>query len=121
MILTVWGLLRIEDKIIKNYAFVWASNYIRTFDGFDSNKALGLYLTLIRSLESLSQSDYEIGALIKKALNILIPYWDTRQKTANSWIDWSLKAVHEENNEPSKLVRFWEIVVKNHSIFHKFK
>ena len=50
MILTIWGLLRIEDKIIKNYAFVWASNYIRTFDGFDANKALGLYLTLIRSL-----------------------------------------------------------------------
>jgi len=100
MLLTVWGLLRIEDKIIKNYAFVWTSNYIRTFDGFDSSKALGLYLTLIRGLESLSQGDYEIGALIKKALNILIPYWDTRAKTttasnANSWIDWSLKAVHE--------------------------
>jgi hypothetical protein len=31
MLLTVWGLLRIEDKIIKNYAFVWTSNYIRTF------------------------------------------------------------------------------------------
>lgn len=95
MILTIWGLLRIEDKIIKNYAFVWASNYIRTFEGFDANKALGLYLTLIRSLESLSQGDYEIGALIKKALNILIPYWDTRQRTQTSWIDWSLKAVHE--------------------------
>jgi hypothetical protein len=50
MILTIWGLLRIEDKIIKNYAFVWASNYIRTFEGFDTNKALGLYLTLIRGL-----------------------------------------------------------------------
>lgn len=95
MILTIWGLLRIEDKIIKNYAFVWASNYIRTFEGFDANKALGLYLTLIRGLESLSQGDYEIGALIKKALNILIPYWDTRQRSATSWIDWSLKAVHE--------------------------
>ncbi len=58
MLLTIWGLLRIEDKIIKNYAFVWASNYIRTFEGFDSNKALGLYLTLIRGLESLSQGDY---------------------------------------------------------------
>lgn len=31
MLLTVWGLLRIEDKIIKNYAFVWTSNYIRVF------------------------------------------------------------------------------------------
>jgi hypothetical protein len=59
--------------------------------------------------------------LIKKALNILIPYWDTKARTATSWIDWSLKAVHEENNEPNKLVRFWEIVVKNHKIFHKFK
>ena len=111
MLLTVWGLLRIEDKIIKNYAFVWTSNYIRNFEGFDSNKALGLYLTLIRGLESLSQGDYEIGALIKKALNILIPYWDARSRTSanssTSWIDWSLKAVHEENNEPNKLVRFW--------------
>jgi hypothetical protein len=50
MLLTVWGLLRMEDKIIKNYAFVWTSNYIRTFDNFDSSKALGLYLTLIRGL-----------------------------------------------------------------------
>jgi hypothetical protein len=48
MLLTVWGLLRIEDKIIKNYAFVWTSNYIRVFEGFDHTRALGLYLTLIR-------------------------------------------------------------------------
>jgi hypothetical protein len=95
MLLTVWGLLRIEDKIIKYYSFVWTSNYIRTFDGFDPNKALGLYLTLIRGLESLSQGDYEIGALIKKALNILIPYWDTKARGTNSWIEWSLKAVQE--------------------------
>ena len=50
MLLTVWGLLRIEDKIIKNYAFVWTSNYIRVFEGFDHTRALGLYLTLIRGL-----------------------------------------------------------------------
>jgi hypothetical protein len=58
MLLTVWGLLRIEDKIIKNYAFVWTSNYIRVFEGFDHTRALGLYLTLIRGLESLSQGDF---------------------------------------------------------------
>lgn len=46
----VWGLLRIEDKMIKNYAFVWTSNYIRVFDGFEQPKALGLYLTLIKGL-----------------------------------------------------------------------
>jgi len=86
-----------EDKIIKNYAFVWTSNYIRTFDNFDSNKSLGLYLTLIRALESLAHGDYEIGALIKKALNIMIPYWDSRGPPTGptSWIDWSLKAVHD--------------------------
>ena len=100
----VWGLLRSEDKMIKFYAFVWTSNYIRIFDGFDQPKALGLYLTLIRSLEGLNSSDYEIGALIKKALNVLIPYWDSQPvlesqgRQNNSWIDWSLKAVHEENN-----------------------
>lgn len=74
----VWGLLRIEDKMIKNYAFVWTSNYIRIFDGFEQPKALGLYLTLIKGLESLNHGDFEIGALIKKALNVLIPYWDSR-------------------------------------------
>ena len=109
ILLTVWGLLRMEDKIIKNYAFVWTSNYIRTFENFEATKSLGLYLTLIRGLESLTHGDYEIGALIKKALNIMIPYWDgkgTPQGQA-TWIDWSLKAVHEDNNEPNKLVRFW--------------
>ena len=87
MLLTVWGLLRIQDKIIKNYAFVWTSNYIRVFEGFDHTRALGLYLTLIRGLESLSQGDFEIGALIKKSLNILIPYWDNKPPSANgNWI-----------------------------------
>lgn len=33
----------------------------------------------------------------------------------------SLRAVHDESSEPTKLVRFWEIVVKNHEIFNKFK
>lgn len=87
MLLTVWGLLRIEDKIIKNYAFVWTSNYIRIFEGFDHTRALGLYLTLIRGLESLSQGDFQIGALIKKSLNILIPYWDNKPPSSNgNWI-----------------------------------
>ena len=78
MLPIVWGLLRIEDKMIKNYAFVWTSNYIRIFDGFEQPKALGLYLILIRGLENLNQGDYQNGALIKKALNVLIPYWDSR-------------------------------------------
>ena len=39
----------------------------------------------------------------------------------NNWIEMSLRAVHEEPNEPNRLVRFWEIVVKNHQIFNKFK
>ena len=124
MLLNVWGLLRLEDKTIKNYAFVWTSNYIRCFDALSQSKALGLYLILIRGLEGLGQGDYEIGALIKKSLNILIPYWDSRprdQSTGNNWIDMSLRAVHEEANEPNRLVRFWEIVVKNHQIFNKFK
>jgi len=43
----------------------------------------------------LSQGDFEIGALIKKSLNILIPYWDNKPPSANgNWIEWSLKAVH---------------------------
>lgn len=58
MLFNVWGLLRVEDKIIKNYAFVWTSNYIKYFDGLGQGKALGLYLILIRALESLSHGDY---------------------------------------------------------------
>lgn len=50
MLCVVWGLLRIEDKIIRNYAFVWTSNYISHFDGLGQSKALGLYLILIRAL-----------------------------------------------------------------------
>ena len=74
----------------------------------------------------MGHGDYEIGALIRKALNILIPYWDSRPKDVvnsgtNNWIELSLRAVHDENSEPTRLVRFWEIVVKNHLIFHKFK
>lgn len=80
MLCVVWGLLRIEDKIIRNYAFVWTSNYISHFDGLGQSKALGLYLILIRALEGLGHGDYEIGALIKKALNILIPYWDNKSR-----------------------------------------
>ncbi len=95
MLVTIWSLLRIEDKIIKNYAFVWTSNYIKAVDGFDNTRALGLYLTLIRGLEGLSQGDFQIGALIKKSLNILIPYWDNKPPHTNgNWIEWSLKAVH---------------------------
>lgn len=126
LLLNVWGLLRIEDKIIKHYAFVWTSNYIRYFDGLGQSKTLGLYLILIRALESLGHGDYEIGALIRKALNILIPYWDSRPReivtnNSNNWIELSLRAVHDDTTEPTRLVRFWEIVVKNHHIFHKFK
>lgn len=84
MLCVVWGLLRIEDKIIRNYAFVWTSNYISYFDGLGQSKALGLYLILIRALEGLGHGDYEIGALIKKALNILIPYWDAKSKDPNN-------------------------------------
>lgn len=58
MLCVVWGLLRIEDKIIRNYAFVWTSNYISYFDGLGQSKALGLYLILIRALEGLGHGDY---------------------------------------------------------------
>jgi hypothetical protein len=95
MLCVVWGLLRIEDKVIKNYAFVWTSSYISYFDGLGQSKALGLYLILIRGLEGIQHGDYEIAVLIKKALNILIPYWDAKSKdnqpqqtsqNGNSWI-----------------------------------
>jgi hypothetical protein len=107
MLSVVWGLLRIEDKIIRNYAFVWTSSYISYFEGLGHSKTLGLYLILIRALEGMQHGDYEIGALIKKALNILIPYWDAKGKdnqqlpggpNNNSWIDMSLRAVHDESN-----------------------
>lgn len=112
LLLNVWGLLRVEDKIIKHYAFVWTSNYIRHFDGLGPSKTLGLYLILIKALETLGHGDYEIGALIRKALNTLIPYWDSRPRellstNGNNWIDLSLRAVHEEISEPTRLVRFW--------------
>lgn len=58
MLYIVWGLLRIEDKVIRNYAFVWTSNYISYFDGLGHSKALGLYLILIRALEGLGHGDY---------------------------------------------------------------
>jgi hypothetical protein len=123
MLLNIWGLLRMEDKTIKHYAYVWVSNYIHCFDALNQSKVLGIYLILVRGLEGLGAGDYEIGALIKKSLNILIPYWDRRPRDTQpgNWIDMSLRAVHEESNEPNRLVRFWEIVVKNHEIFNKFK
>jgi hypothetical protein len=79
------------------------------------SKALGLYLILIRALEGTQPGDNEIGILIKKALNILIPYWDAKSKdqpqqtsqNGNNWIEMSLRAVHDESNEPTRLVKFW--------------
>lgn len=93
---------------------------------------LSIYLTLLRGLEALTQYDYEVGALNKKALNILIPYWSEHQseepsinptsdETNMTWITWTLRMLHEDTNEPFRLVRFWEIVVKNHEIFQQFK
>jgi hypothetical protein len=123
----IWALLKIEDKMLKNYAFICTSNFIRIFNIDETTKVLSIYLTLLRGLEALTQYDYEVGALNKKALNILIPYWAKRnpsndaensapntERDDQSWINWTLRMLHEDTNEPFRLVRFWEIVVKNH-------
>ena len=117
--------------MLKNYAFICTSNFIRIFNIDETNKVLSIYLTLLKGLEALTQYDYEVGALNKKALNILIPYWSEHQndepapgvsdESNMTWITWTLRMLHEDVNEPFRLVRFCEIVVKNHEIFQQFK
>lgn len=77
----IWALLKADDKMLKNYAFICTSNFIRVFDIGEGNRAdngrvLTIYLTLLKNMEALTQNDFELGALNRKALNILIPYWD---------------------------------------------
>lgn len=46
----IWTLLKVEDKMLKNYAFICTSNFIRIFNIEESNKVLSIYLTLLRGL-----------------------------------------------------------------------
>lgn len=77
-------MLKADDKMLKNYAFICTSNFLRIFDiseggRSDKSKVLTIYLTLLKGMEALTQYDYELGALNRKALNILIPYWAERR------------------------------------------
>lgn len=51
----IWALLKADDKMLKNYAFICTSNFIRVFDIGDGNRAdngrvLTIYLTLLKNM-----------------------------------------------------------------------
>ena len=101
----IWALLKADDKMLKNYAFICTSNFLRIFDiadggKGDNSKVLTIYLTLLKGMEALTQYDYELGALNRKALNILIPYWSEKryeepEPQEQTWIGWTLRILHE--------------------------
>lgn len=69
-----WYFLKIsDDKILKHYAYIFTCNFIKTF-GIPEEMILQIYVALLKGQEELSTHDYEISALSRKALNILIPF-----------------------------------------------
>lgn len=59
----IWALLKADDKMLKNYAFICISNFIRIFDigeggRTDNGRVLTIYLTLLKGMEALTQNDF---------------------------------------------------------------
>lgn len=51
----IWALLKADDKMLKNYAFICISNFIRIFDigeggRADNGRVLTIYLTLLKGM-----------------------------------------------------------------------
>jgi hypothetical protein len=111
------------DKLLKHYSYIVYCNFIKHIglhEANESQKFMALYVNLFKQLDSLHNFEHEIGALNKKALSILIPYW--AEKNTNdemSWLDITARTIVEDNHESNKLVRFWEIFVKNHNMFKR--
>lgn len=69
-----WNFLKCsDDKILKYFAYIFTSKFIKIF-GIPVDMVLQIYVALLKGQEEMGSQDYEITALSKKALNILIPY-----------------------------------------------
>ena len=69
-----WHFLKIlDDKILKHFAYIFTCKFIKIF-GIPDDMVLQIYVALLKGQEEMGQHDYEISALSKKALNILIPF-----------------------------------------------
>lgn len=69
-----WHFLKIfDDKILKHFAYIFTCKFIKIF-GIPEEMVLQIYVALLKGQDDMASHDYEISALSKKALNILIPY-----------------------------------------------
>jgi hypothetical protein len=69
-----WYMLKTEDKILKNIAYVFVTKFIVTIGLPDTQKVIQVYVSLLKSQEYMNQHDHEVKYLSRKALDILMPY-----------------------------------------------
>lgn len=79
-----WYMLKTEDKILKNIAYVFVTKFIVTIGLPDTQKVIQVYVSLLKSQEYMNQHDHEVKYLSRKALDILMPHLPNLKSNTNN-------------------------------------
>jgi len=131
-----WDMLKSEDKIIKNIAYIFACKFIVVY-GLPQEKIFQIYVSLLKSQEYMNQHDNDVKILSRKALDIIIPFLpqtvapqpapgqdlNHQLLDSNNFINWTYRIFNEETSimNNCSLGRFWHIFIKNHKVYYHYR
>ncbi|KAL4497765.1 hypothetical protein ABPG72_000520 [Tetrahymena utriculariae] len=120
-----WKYMKCEEKLLKHISYVYTCQFITLF-GMPEEMIFSIYASLINRKQDdiVVQQENEIGSLIKKALNFLIPFLaqNNSQNKYNDWVKWTTNIFSDDSNQKHAiLIRFWQIFIKNHQIFQQYR
>ena len=108
-----WNHLKSKDLSCKNWSYINVCRFIAQYDT-PPKIILQVYVALLRSHKPESK------ALVKKALDILVPALRKRLSLADfvKAIKWTKKVIFEDSHALPQVIHVWKVFVRNADMFY---
>eukprot|EP01117_Protostelium_nocturnum_P005733 TRINITY_DN206_c0_g1_i10.p1 TRINITY_DN206_c0_g1~~TRINITY_DN206_c0_g1_i10.p1 ORF type:complete len:889 (+),score=318.38 TRINITY_DN206_c0_g1_i10:1235-3901(+) len=106
-----WGFLKSDDLATKQHAYLMVSRFVEVFET-PPKIVLQVYNALIKTHQ------VEAKALVKTALDVLVPKLNDRLKGIHDWIKWTKKIIVEEGYSMVQLIHILQLIHRHYTLFY---